>query len=547
MLSLEKDYSTRIYNSKEAKRKVLRMAQKAYIKDLYENEGKSLRAIARQTGHHFDTVKKYAHQTNFNQLGSGQSLERPMRFNIIADYIPIIDAWLEQDVLEPRKQRHTIIKVFHRLKDEHGYKGSYNSVKRYFHYKKAQMKKYRESFLPLAKPCGYAQADFGEFKYYDTLGQSNKAYALVVSFPYSNAAWLQVSQSENQECLLEGLKRIFYHIGGVPIRIKLDNMTTAVAQILKGSERITTDGFYRFMLHHRFGADFCTPGKGNEKGNVENKVGYTRRNLLTPVPTITDFAAFNKELLLRCDADHNRKHYEKDATIIELWNDEKSHLLTLPEYEYEVFSYESLSVNRSGFVVIDTNRYGLSPELHSKVVQAKIYFDKIEVYHDSIWLKTFERSYDKNTEVTCWKTYLPTLIKKPGATEHTRFFNQMPKLWQSYLKSTKGRERKSALLLLSEIVDDGNEALCDDALELAYEYGKPDADNIRQCYMFISRPEHHPSPLDLSSEATLSHYSPDLSVYDVLYSGRVSVHEQPATKKPQAAQEQVVIVGGGAK
>jgi len=100
-------------------------------------------------------VKKYAHKTDFNQLGL--SSERPKHFNIIADYIPIIDGWLEADALEPRKQRHTITKVFHRLKDEHGYKGSYNSVKRYYHYKKAQMKKYRESFLPLAKVAGYAQ------------------------------------------------------------------------------------------------------------------------------------------------------------------------------------------------------------------------------------------------------------------------------------------------------------------------------------------------------------------------------------------------------
>jgi len=197
------------------------MPQIVYIKDLYENEDKSLRAIARQTGHHFDTVKKYAHQTNFNERG--QLPERPRTFGVIADYIPIIDEWLQADTLEPRKQRHTITKVFNRLRDEHGYEGSYNSVKRYFHHKKVQMKKYRESFLPLAKVAGYAQADFGEFKYYDALSQSQRAYALVVSFPYSNAAWLQVFPSENQERLPEGLKRVFYHITGVPTRIKMDN------------------------------------------------------------------------------------------------------------------------------------------------------------------------------------------------------------------------------------------------------------------------------------------------------------------------------------
>jgi transposase len=69
-------------------------------------------------------------------------------------------------------------------------------------------------------------------------------------------------------------------------------MSTAVTEILEGAERVITDGFYRFMLHHRFKVDFCNPNKGNEKGSVENKVGYTRRNMLVPVPVITDFDAF---------------------------------------------------------------------------------------------------------------------------------------------------------------------------------------------------------------------------------------------------------------
>jgi hypothetical protein len=383
------------------------------------------------------------------------------------------------------------------------------------------MQKYKESFLPLDHPPGNAQVDFGAFKYYDALDIPHKGYALIVSFPYSNAGWIQAFQSENQECLLEGLKRIFYHIGGVPVRLRCDNMTTAVAQVLKGTERVIADGFCRFMLHHRFGADFCTPAKGNEKGNVENKVGYTRRNMLTPIPVITDFNAFNTELLLRCDADHDREHYLHKVLIKELWDADKGVLLTLPEHEYEVFSYESLSTTKDGFILVDTAKYGLSPELYGKVVQVKKYFDKIEVFYDHCLLKTFRRSYERNSEDYDWKDYLPSLVKKPGATEHTRFFNQMPKLWQEYLKSVKGSERKSALLLLSEIIQDGNEELCDDALELANEYGKLDADHIRQCYLLISKPENYPQPLQLTADAPLLNYHPDLSVYDCLTGGAV--------------------------
>lgn len=496
---------------------MLRMTQVEYIKDLYENEGKSLRKIAEMTGKDFRTVQKYAYRNNWNPPVKMQM--DPDDYPVLGKHIPTINEWLEQDEREPRKQRHTISRVYKRLKKEEGFGGSYSSVKRYVNRKRAEMAKNKESFLPLAHPPGHAQVDFGKFKYYDALGDDHKGYALVVSFPHSNSGWMQVFPSENQECLLTGLQRIFSHIGGAPVRARCDNMTTAVAQVLNGTERVIADGFHRFMLHYRFRADFCTPNKGNEKGNVENKVGYTRRNMLVPVPIITDFETYNEELLRLCDEDHEREHYKHGELIRELWEEDKRHLLTLPEYGYEVFSYDSLKVDNYGFITVDGSKYGLSPEMLNTIVQVKIFYDKIEAYHDRALLKTFSRSYIKGSEECDWKDYLPALVKKPGATEHTRFFNQMPKLWQEHLKSVEGKERKAALMLLSEIVQDGNEALCDEALELAWEHGRPDSDSIRQCYLLISNPESYPQPLQLSEASPLLNYNPDLSVYDGLTGG----------------------------
>ena len=74
---------------------------------------------------------------------------------------------------------------------------------------------------------------------------------------------------------------------------------------------------------------------------------------------------------------------------------------------------------------------------------------------------------------------------------------------------------------LTDIVNDGNEDLCDDALELASEYGRLDSDNIRQCYLFIAKPENHPKPLEFSAEPPPLNYQPDLSVYDNLTGGAV--------------------------
>lgn len=92
------------------------------------------------------------------------------------------------------------------------------------------------------------------------------------------AAFVYPVSSENQECFLEGMKTLFLKAGGVPIRIWFDNLSAVVAGIEKNGERKLRELFTRFQCHYRFEAIFCNPNSGNEKGNVENKCGYSRRN-----------------------------------------------------------------------------------------------------------------------------------------------------------------------------------------------------------------------------------------------------------------------------
>jgi len=61
--------------------------------------------------------------------------------------------------------------------------------------------------------------------------------------------------------------------------------------------------------------------------------------------------------------------------------------------------------------------------------------------------------------------------------------------------------------------------LCNQALELASEYGKLDSDTIRQIYLLIAKPTSNPQPLKLTSNPPLLNYQPDLSVYDILTGG----------------------------
>ncbi|MGJ9386278.1 IS21 family transposase, partial [Salipaludibacillus sp. CF4.18] len=67
-----------------------------------------------------------------------------------------------------------------------------------------------------------AQIDFGEAPF-KSKGEIIDLPYLVLSYPYSNAFYVQVFESQNQDCFLEGMKRFFHHIGSVPRTIRFDN------------------------------------------------------------------------------------------------------------------------------------------------------------------------------------------------------------------------------------------------------------------------------------------------------------------------------------
>lgn len=108
-------------------------------------------------------------------------------------------------------------------------------------------------------------------------------------------------------------------------------MSTAVTQVKSKTEpAVLTDGFLQFATHYGFETQVCNPRSGNEKGSVENKVGYVRYNFFPATPIMKDFASFNEALAVQLAKDRERVHYEKHVLISELWLEEKADLWHCP-------------------------------------------------------------------------------------------------------------------------------------------------------------------------------------------------------------------------
>ena len=423
------------------------MTEIDHIRDAYFNKGESISEIAKKFSKDRKTVRKYIQQDNFNvslpAVGK-ESRAQPK----LEPYIATVDGWLEEDKRARRKQRHTARRIYDRLVDSFDdFNCSYRTVAAYVKRKKKELYGKTDSALPLVHKAGEAQVDFGSADFHEN-GTLYSGKYLNVTFPFSNAGYLQLFKGENRECLFEGLRSIFERLGGVPTRLWFDNLSTVVTAILKDGSRKLAADFLRFKDHYGFDVAFCNPASGNEKGNVENKVGYHRRNLLVPIPEFNDLNQYNQELLERSVQDHQREHYRFDSTIATRHDEDKGVLLRLPSVPFDCSRYETYRVDAYGKIRLTPQHvYSTAPKYAHGRILVQITSGRVIPLDDSHRpITNHRRLYGTaKQEAMDWIPYLTQLSRNPGALKYTGIYEMLPDPLQEYMDGMTKDDRREVL------------------------------------------------------------------------------------------------------
>ena len=267
------------------------------IRELFYEQGLNVAEIARKTNYDRKTIVKYIDKIDFSLMPPRPANQKKFCPKL-DDFKDLIDSWLINDKNAPRKQRHTARRVFNRLRKENeNFHCSYRLVAQYVAMRKKELLLSKQNgYIPLIHHEGEAQADFGDADFIEN-GILVKGKYLILSFPFSNAGYIQLLHSENQESLMEALIHIFEHIKSIPIEIWFDNTSTVVKRFVNRYEKEINNRFLRFSEHYGFKIITMNPASGNEKGNVERKVAYLRKNMLVPIPEFNSIENFNNQLL----------------------------------------------------------------------------------------------------------------------------------------------------------------------------------------------------------------------------------------------------------
>jgi transposase len=329
----------------------------------------------------------------------------------------VIDAWLIGDRDVHRKQRHTARRVWQRLVAEHGAVLSEVTVSRYVTRRRVELDLVKvDVFIPQThEPGAEAEVDFGEF-YVTIAGGSVKVWMFVMRLSHSGRAFHIAYGTQAQEAFLEGHVLAFQHFGGVPGRVRYDNLKPAVTRILKGRDRDEAERFVALRSHYGFESFFCQPGlKGaHEKGGVEGEIGRFRRRHLVPVPKSATLAEVNEHIAAADLDDDTRVITGRPITIGAAFAAEREALMPLPSEAFDPARLLLARVDKRARISVRQCYYSVPARYVARKLSVRLSARRVEVFDGPKRVAAHERAFGRYVEVLLLDHYLEVLKTKPG-------------------------------------------------------------------------------------------------------------------------------------
>jgi transposase len=426
---------------------MLEMSQVLECKQLHV-QGRSIRAIAKKLGVSRNTVRVYVR-------GEG----RPGEYSLVEGRSRPVSAVLAPRVQEllvaeraaqtPRKQLLTASRIG-RLLSAEGLAGSESTVRAVVRLARLDVRDpLRHAFVPLVYAPGEdAQVDFFEGEVDDVALGRVKCFILLVRACFSSRTFAYAAPNQTREALFEGLMQAFEFFGGVFRKLWFDNLTPAVKKILQGRRRVEQRAFMCFRAHYGFEAEFCAPGKGNEKGGVEGAVKYTRHEILSPIPTVAGRTGLQAICAAWMTRELSRVVRARERTIGEAWLDEVPQLIGLPAARFDASLPRTAKVTPRSWISVGTVFYSVPVEWVGREVEVKIDAERVVIIGPGGARALHARSYVMHAAVLDVDHYLPLLRRKHRGLDHAlplrQFMDRVPGEWRALLAALRRDEGEIA-------------------------------------------------------------------------------------------------------
>jgi transposase len=209
-------------------------------------------------------------------------------------------------------------------------------------------------------PGEFSQHDFGSVKVAYADGSVEKIHFFASRLKYSRWTHVVTVPNEKVEPLIRALLKAFESFGGVPLRAVFDNPKTVVTSRTKRFIDWNPT-FAHVPVDYGFGVELCWPRRANQKGSVENLVGWVKGSFFK-VRRFHDRVDLEQQLIAWLEeVNMQRPSRATNEIPADRMQAERERLspLARPSAEYPLRI--AVTVRTTGFVEYERIRYSMPP------------------------------------------------------------------------------------------------------------------------------------------------------------------------------------------
>jgi transposase len=274
-------------------------------------------------------------------------------------------------------------RIYQDLLTEHGFTGSYYSVRRFVRHLDATQQ------LPFRRlecaPGEEAQVDFGTgAPILLPDGKRRRTHVLRIVLSHSRKAYSEAVYRQSTDDFLRCLENAFGHFGGVPQRLILDNLRAAVSKA-DWYDPDLNPKVRSFGQHYGVVLWPTRPYMPRHKGKVERGVDYVQENALKG----RTFASLEEEnrFLLAWEGNvadtrlHGTTRRQVGSHFLAV---ERPALQPLPLERFPCFQEAQRVVHRDGHVEVDKAYYSVPPEYLARRVWVRWDARLVRIFNDRL-------------------------------------------------------------------------------------------------------------------------------------------------------------------
>ena len=253
---------------------------------------------------------------------------------------------------------------------EYGFAGSYYSVRRFV---RRLGKTHPLPFRRMeSAPGDQGQVDFGAGGNIITAdGKRRKSHVLRIILSNSRKGYSESVFRQTTEDFIGCLENAFWHFGGTPKTLIIDNLKAAVSQADWFDPELNPR-LQSFCQHYGTVILPTKPYTPRHKGKIENGIGYVQDNALKG-RTFSNLAEQNRHLLhWETHIADTRIHGTTRKQVGKVFEEvERPALLPLPMCRFAYFHEAKRAVHRDGHIEVDKSYYSVPPEYLGREVWAR--------------------------------------------------------------------------------------------------------------------------------------------------------------------------------